>query len=85
MAKAATLLQFVDVIHCLLRITKGNVGASLVQVHESRKKLSVISFSQIIGRYAMLTILEYGGSTRDSFTSALLVAVYALVEPCRLA
>ncbi|GMS90354.1 hypothetical protein PENTCL1PPCAC_12529, partial [Pristionchus entomophagus] len=68
LAFLGTLLQIVDVIHCLIGLTKGNVPTSLVQ---------------IFGRFTMLWILHNCPETRDSTPAALILIVYALVEPCR--
>ncbi|GMR43044.1 hypothetical protein PMAYCL1PPCAC_13239 [Pristionchus mayeri] len=68
LAFIGTLLQLVDVVHCLIGLTKGNVPASLVQ---------------IFGRFAMLWIIDKCPETRDSTPAALILIVYALIEPCR--
>ncbi|GMT20566.1 hypothetical protein PFISCL1PPCAC_11863, partial [Pristionchus fissidentatus] len=68
LAFAGTLLQIVDVVHCMVGLTKGNIPASFVQ---------------IMGRFTMLWVLHHSAETRDSTPAALILIVYALVEPCR--
>ncbi|KAF8359782.1 hypothetical protein PRIPAC_94777 [Pristionchus pacificus] len=63
-----TLLQIIDVVHCLIGLTKGNIPASLVQIW---------------GRLTMLWIIHNCPDTRDTTPAALILIVYALVEPCR--